>query len=462
MIAIEQEQLSTDTTAINLLDGSIRRRLEEFAESNSEFWSFRTGSSRDYAHAYLQYPGMMVPKMQRVIMSCICETVPTIRRVFDPFVGSGTVMTESMLEGLDFLGYDINPLAVLTCRAKTGPFMDDILNDAASLLSAEIDADMSDDIIAGFPYLDKWFRTDVAIGLSRIRRAIRSQKDLWCRRFFWVALAETVRLSSNSRTSTFKLHKRPVKEISRDISPSDTFNKVVLANLGKLIEMKKSIGDKGLLKDDIYVRDVSVEQMDVMKMGSVIDDGILCDMLVTSPPYGDNVTTVPYGQYSYLPLQWIDLHDIDPSINESIISSTHEIDSRSIGGSRKHALNDVEELRSVSSTLGTTLKELEHEPKDRSIRVAAFCRDLDRSIDPILARLKPNAYMVWTIGNRRVAGRIVPTDDIALELLTARGVILVHRFERIIPSKRMAVKNSVAETMRAETILILRKGGEHD
>ena len=31
------------------------------------------------------------------------------------------------------------------------------------------------------------------------------------------------------------------------------------------------------------------------------------DLIVTSPPYGDNNTTVPYGQYSYLPLQWIDL-----------------------------------------------------------------------------------------------------------------------------------------------------------
>jgi site-specific DNA-methyltransferase (cytosine-N4-specific) len=105
---------------------------------------------------------------------------------------------------------------------------------------------------------------------------------------------------------------------------------------------------------------------------------------------------------------------------------------------------------------------LENEPRDRAVRVAAFCRDLNLSMDFILSKLASNAYMIWTIGNRRVGGQVVPTDDIILELLAVRGAKLVHRFERVIPSKRMAVKNNIAETMMAETILILRKGNERD
>ena len=371
-------------------------------------------------------------------------------------------MTESMLGGFDFLGYDINPLAVLICRAKSGPFLYEELKDDFNCLSTAIAVDKSDKVETNSAYLYKWFRQDVVIELSRIRRAIRSLSQLWCRRFFWVALAETVRLSSNSRTSTFKLHKRPDDEINRAISPVDIFSKIIFANLIKLQDMKNKLIENGLLNDDAYTGNVSVEPRNILQTGGGIGEFTPCDMLVTSPPYGDNVTTVPYGQYSYLPLQWIDLDDIDPSIDESYLSSTHEIDARSIGGSLKNALNDVVELRTISPILDKTLKDLEKEPRDRSVRVAAFWRDMDRSLGPILGKLNPNAYMVWTTGNRRVAGRIVPTDDIALELLAARGAVFVHRFERIIPSKRMAVKNDTAETMRAETILVLRKGGRHD
>ena len=70
------------------------------------------------------------------------------------------------------------------------------------------------------------------------------------------------------------------------------------------------------------------------------------DLLVTSPPYGDNPSTVPYGQYSYLPLQWIDLDDIHEDIDSSYLRSTHEIDTRSLGGSKKHAVRDVQHLSS--------------------------------------------------------------------------------------------------------------------
>ena len=65
--------------------------------------------------------------------------------------------------------------------------------------------------------------------------------------------------------------------------------------------------------------------------------------------------------------------------------------------------------------------------------------------------------MIWTIGNRRVGGEPVPTDDILKEILLAKGVRAVTRFERKIPSKRMATRNTIASTMRGEAILVFRK-----
>ena len=151
------------------------------------------------------------------------QTDRKIETVFDPFAGAGTVLTESMLLGRNFMAHDANPLAVLLCKTKSGPFRHSHLADAAALLKSRILSDTSGVVEVDFYNRDKWFSPAVSVQLSRIRRAIRKECDLWCRRFFWVALAETVRLTSNSRTSTFKLHIRSAEERAIDACPRAMF-----------------------------------------------------------------------------------------------------------------------------------------------------------------------------------------------------------------------------------------------
>ncbi|MCP4216614.1 MAG: site-specific DNA-methyltransferase [bacterium] len=439
------------------VDEKLRKTLLSFSNRNSDYWSFRGKAAREHAHAYLQYPAMMVPRMQGKLIRIVRQLNPWIKNVFDPFVGSGTVMTEAMLQGLSFCGNDINPLAVLICRTKKGPWVTIALKEKIDTLMECIRSDNSNQLEVDFPNLSKWFRPDVAVELSRIRRGIRKESAKWARRFFWLALAETIRLSSNSRTSTFKLHIRPPEEVeSRAIHPIENFHEIVYSNFDKLSTMKALLEERGLLNEDRFTGEVDIRLQDSAAGGEKTEMESY-DLLVTSPPYGDNTSTVPYGQYSYLPLRWIDLTDIDDTADNKWLSSTCEIDRRSLGGVKANALEESGELMKQSKTFARTIDNLKDEPKDRAQRVAAFCRDLDRSLDPILNRLKKNAVMVWTVGNRSVGGRIVPTDDILTELLSARGAKHVAGFQRYIPSKRMAVRNNIAQTMRAETILVMRK-----
>ncbi len=431
-----------------------------YALGDRDYWSFRGKAVREHAHAYLQYPAMMVPQMQGELIKVLREFVPGIKSVYDPFVGSGTVMTESMLQGLDFRGQDINPLAVLICQTKKGPFFEKALQNKIETLLNVIAEDKSDHTDIDFPNIFKWFRNDTAVGLSRIRRAIRLEPSKWSRRFFWVALAETVRLSSNSRTSTFKLHIRPSDEIkSRNISPEEIFKNIIQTNFEKLSEIKKILEEKGFLEKSKFTGSINIKLADSAKSSlSHISDKDRFDLLVTSPPYGDNVSTVPYGQYSYLPLQWIDKADIDGNADDSFTSTTHEIDRRSLGGIRNAAIEESGELKKISRTFSQTIKSLHDEPRDRAIRVSAFCRDLNKCIDPLLNALNPGAYMAWTVGNRRVGKKTISMDKILSEFLLARGAMEIVRLNRVIPSKRMAVKNNISSTMRMETILIFKKG----
>ena len=440
-------------------DIQLKNYLDSLSFKNSEFWSFRGKAVREHSHGYFQYPAMMVPQMQRSLIEAAQNSQPDIKWVFDPFMGSGTVLTEALMLGLNFAGTDINPLAVLSCRAKKGPFRSEEIKKKSDLLRDAIDKDHSNIIEAKFPGLEKWFSNHVSSEVSRIRRAIQTEKSLWVRRFFWIALVEVSRLTSNSRTSTFKLHIRKPQEIDeRHLSPISLFSKVLDNNIKRLKTQESLLKERGFISNGRYKGIIDTRLKDAMAPDNSNREKY--DLLVTSPPYGDNVTTVPYGQYSYLPLQWIDFKDIVRIKNNGWLKSTHEIDSRSLGGSKKMTNKWTETLSQLSPSYNNFIQSLNGDA--RSQKVTAFCRDFYLCLDPILSTLKPDAYMFWTLGNRRVAGKIVPTDDIFRDFLETKRSVFVEKIKRIIPSKRMAIKNNIAETIKAETVLVMRKAKKND
>ena len=438
-------------------DDRIVRQLQCLSDDDDDYWAFRRRAVRNQAHGITQYPAMMVPSMQAKLISVVSEIDGTVDRVLDPFAGSGTTLVECMRLGLDYSGQDINPLAILICRTKAGPFLTDVLESAIKAVIERAGADRGERVEADFTGIEKWFCPNAINDLSRIRRAIRQIDNIWCRRVLWTSLAETVRLTSNSRTSTFKLHVRSADDLeSRSVDPFHTFAAIVSDVNTRLVEEAEALREGGhITKDGCYRGDVVVELGDSTKSVPALNGEH--DMLLTSPPYGDNTTTVPYGQYSFLPLQWIDLRDIDENADFSYLRSTHEIDTRSIGGSRKNAVQEVQDLLDVSPSLRETLNRLEQLPADRAKRVAGYYRDLAVSLDPVLNALRRDAYMIWTVGNRSVGGKPVPTDAILEELLNTRGSCLVAKIHRKIPSKRMATRNAISSTMRKESILVFRK-----
>lgn len=436
-------------------DTLLSQRLEALANADKDYWSFKGNSCREHGHGLFQYPAMMVPQVARSILEQACSVHPNIERAGDPFSGSGTIMTESMMRGLSFWGLDINPLAVLVCRVKNGPFFIEELAQKIQELKDRIILDNLSIIEAHFPNRDKWFKKDVQVSLSRIHRAIHQETTLWARRFFWIALAETVRMTSNSRTSTFKLHIRKPEDIEgRNSDPVQVFNKLLDRNFQHFQDQANLLMTSDHLANGYYKRDVSIALGDVRD----IKEQTQCDIIITSPPYGDNATTVPYGQYSYLPLQWIDRRDIDEEIDEDFLASTHEIDTRSLGGSKRVKDGETKSLCDRSPAFAQYVKALCSQPRDRALRITAFFRDLDACLDPILKTLRPNGLMVWILGNRKVGGKRVPLDKILAELLSVHNARLLCKLSRRISSKRMALKNNVADTISRETILVMRKG----
>lgn len=455
----------SDTTHEPLTPEAIDRRLLQALderEADPDFWSSKDRDRRDSAHCIFQYPAMMVPLVQRRLLAAVLDAKPGIRSLYDPFVGSGTSLVSGMHFGLDVYGNDVNPLAILISRVRTARASEFTIGAIVGQIVREAGADRRETIDCSLPNRDKWFRPAVSLELSRLRRAIRRQTDLWVRRFLWVALAETVRLTSNDRTSTYKLHARPSDEISkRNPSPIAVFREIGATSAEAFAEFRRELRQRGRLKTGRYLGGSDVRIGDTRHLEGAWEDGSF-DLIMTSPPYGDNLTTVTYGQHSYLPLHWIDFDDIDASADAGTLRTTQEIDRRSLGGAPDAASWSEEQVLSTSSTLTLFADRLPAVPADGRKRLLRFYGDFAASMVRIVALAKADAYMIWTVGNRNIGGKQVPTDRVLTELLDARQCRVLKILTRKIHHKRMPDRNASSSTMREEKILLVRKLGHSD
>jgi hypothetical protein len=428
-------------------------KLNRLREAHEDHWAYRY-AARANQQTLFQYPAMMVADMQRDLASALLtHRAKAVGPLFDPFVGSGTTLSAAMSLGRDFVGWDINPLAVLISRVKAGPLHIGAFADAAKRVGEVRTALAPDERFENWRY---WFTDEVARALTALRQAIAAEPNPSTRRFLWVCLAETVRLTSNSRTSTVKLHRRPIEQIACRPNPMTMFGRVAEENLRRLSQAAQELTLAGHMSRGWYRGNVTIRLGDCRELTF---NGPAAAVLITSPPYGDNTSTVPYGQHAYLPLQWIDLPDIDTSACRDYLATTHEIDRRSLGGSKRITVEQRQTLIGRSPVLADLLKRLTNAGPDRSNRVIAFTRDLDDALARVLPMVKRQGLTAWTVGSRRVGGQLVLLNEMLPELASAYGYAQVETLHREIPAnrKRMASRNNEGFTMSREYVVILRR-----
>lgn len=444
------------TRLITRADNRLRAallNLERHGESG--YWEFRRQSKRSGVHGLFQYPAMMVPKMQGDILDAILLTNPDTQQVWDPFVGAGTTLTETMARGCNFSGLDINPLAILICEAKSSVFLSADLDAKAQSVLRRCLSDTGMTIDAVFPGRTKWFTRRVAIRLSRIRRAIQQESSDWVRKIMWVVFAETIRKTSNSRTSTYKLHIRPLDDVVGLPDPIKVFKKELLEAVERFRYHEELLGSKNLLisgkyraKTDLRCQDIRTDLDNKPKR--------MFDLMITSPPYGDNRSTVSYGQFSYLALNWIPVEDL-PAAAE-MFSSAYATDVSSLGG----RMIDTDKKAAVVNSVSPAFREYYRtltKLGDRRLngKVASFLYDFFEAMNRIVPRIKPGGYLAWTLGDRTVGGTPVPFVKICREFQESLGLSHVVSVRRKIPSKRTPGRNSVGNTMGSECLVLTRR-----
>ncbi len=386
-----------------------------------EYWDFST--YRKYS-PLVKYPATMVAPMQECIIREVISSDPSIKNVFDPFAGSGTVLIEGKKLGLDVIGFDINPLAILITRVQLEGIPSNTVDVSIRRLFSRITMLNGNVQPFSFKNIHKWFNEDVILSLSVLRQAIIDEPNDTMRRFFWCCFSETVRKFSNTRTSTFKLHIKEEKQIQETVDESIEFFKE-----HTIIQARKyATTDCFSTKINLQCGD-SINLIDAIELSSI-------DLICTSPPYGDNHTTVTYGQYSILPILWIDAKDLE-IWNEKLISSFSSIDSLSLGG-HLYSINDDEYADFVVGISPSKKK-----------KIIAFFRDYELIYKKLSRILKPGKLMILTLGNRRVDNHEVRFDQFNDNLAKKYGMELDSTITRNIIGKRMPSKVSKVENVGA-------------
>jgi len=351
--------------------------------------------------------------------------------LLDPFMGSGVTAVESLIGERRFVGYDINPLAVLISKVRTTPIKRGALTDALAKITRQYSQANASPV--EFHNIHYWFHDDVIQKLSNLREAMAAIEDDGLRRFFEVAFSETVRRVSRTRYNEFKLLRK--KNDEEKVSVIKTFRDVSLKNIQMLTDFYRDSPPK--------TRNLQVEERNVIG-GIPVEDGSV-DLVVTSPPYGDSRTTVAYGQFSRLSLRWLGLEE--------------KVDKTSLGSKARDISRDL-----PSGVLHDFIGRIAEKNEKRAKEVFSFYFDLYRTVEIIARKVKSGGYVCFIVGNRRVKGIELPTDKISADFFGANGFAHLGTFVRAISNKRMPAQNSPSNvagqkdlTMRYEYVVVLRR-----
>lgn len=424
-------------------------------ETVKEYWDFRKNDRREHVHSLIKYPAVMVPNMQGEIFDLVLKNDPDIHNVLDPFMGSGTILVEGLIRKLNVTGIDINPLSYLTVTVKTQKYArNTLLKKKEQLFKLLNDIDIDTIKNHHFNGIEKWYKPDVIVSLSRIRFCILQEPDIKYRRLFWVTFADIAKQADNARTSTFKLHIKTQATIDEtDYDCITNFKEKLTNNIDAILDFK-SLRHNETAK--LYLGDAKqiLQDKRSFPLNSV-------DLIITSPPYGDNATTISYGQYSVLPLRWIPLEDIHSLITQETIASLSKIDHDSLGGtcySYEHIIESG--ILDISKELHSFIEPLLVEKRiDKVRKVASFVLDFAQVIQNLAPVIKANKLLVFTVGNRHVNKTEFPFHSIIKELADYYGLDMKYDFRRNIIKNKNYVDTSAQgfKTINKETIMILQK-----
>ena len=418
--------------------------------------SFRQQSGgigrRDFATHWLHwYPAKMFHRIPSICLDNL--NLPEDATVLDPFCGSGTVLLEANIRGLDAIGLDINPLARLISRVKVTPVNPHVLEDQVALLLER--AKHSRSRPKPHPVLDSWLSSSARVGLHRLGNAIEEVTDPDCRAFLIVTMTSTVRrLStadpavpplvrlSEARAESAGPRYRKALQHARSVTTAlvySSFLEAAKANIRRMSElhaMQPALGSTRFADRGAHAA-----------CTGLISSSI--DTIITSPPY--------CGAQKYVRSMKLEL--ILSGFPESQL---RVLDRRTLGTEAvTRSVTGVEDLLTGDEYADGLVREIYRANPVRARMASDYSRYMRHFAEECRRVLRPGGHLLITLGRSTLAGVPFPADRIFHRAGRKVGFDSIATLIDRIPSRGLLTeRHSTAGRIDHEYITWLRRPDE--
>jgi DNA modification methylase len=381
------------------------------------------------------FPARMAPELA-------LEALKNIARggtIVDPMMGSGTVIRQATDLGLNAMGFDMDPLAVLMSRVWTTPVEDDLI-ERVHARAAKI-ALAADPGAVTLPWIDGdketrdfiayWFGSRQSDALRCWSSAIMELDD---GAFGPEAAALDVLRIALSRIIVTK---EQCASLARDTSHSRphrvalTSDYCVHQGLGRSLKMVRK---RLLIAPPSAGASVMLGDARSMTLGNEAADAVL-----TSPPY---LNAIDYLRGHRMSLVWLG-HKL---------SDLRAIRSASIGAERGPDAGTV-----LHTEVKDALGDLAELPRRHEGMIDRFVADVVGLASEVKRVLRPGGVATMVVGNSTLKGVFIKNSAAVAKALELQGMNFVGEVVRDLPSQSRYLPttagSSLANRMRQETVL---------
>lgn len=389
-------------------------------------------------HGFDRYPAKMIPQMARFLIDEISKPGDT---VLDPFCGSGSVLVESLLRERNAVGIDLNPLAVVFAKAKT------ILYDPV-LLGKQFQEILSRFATPVCPYQYDFLNSNYWFTPATLRKlgVIRTVLDGYLLElppnymFFWKAvMASIVRECSRADTrgpKPFISKRARARRLGRHFDPIKMFQSTAWSWMNTECLYAAKLAKNGAR--------AQVELGDSRHLSSILGKQQV-DAVITSPPY---LSAQDYYRSSKLQLFVMGSSETDlKERSRTFIGSDRILYDKSLLD---------KELPSVLAE--RTRDELAGHNKKSACVFAQYVLDMSAVLDEISSLLKEGLSCAIVSGYNLVAGVVVRTPEVIVELAEMKGFKLRKCYKDKIRDRWVpTIRNGHSGVIDDEYLLMFQK-----
>lgn len=388
-----------------------------------------------YSHSFFKYPCRFIPEIPRwAIRRYLSDNAN--ESVFDPFSGSGTTLLESIINGYEAYGTEIDDIAKLITKVKTTSFsqkkLDEIADEYNKIIT-NVNIDRMPEKLPAINNLEHWFTKDAIVKLAEIKKNIDNVYDEDIRDFLNVCFVSIIKRVSNADDVS------PKPYVSNKIikTPPETL-KEFSGTFKKYFEAIKELSSLHITNK------ASIIKGDALNFEF---DGQF-DLAITSPPY---INAFDYARTMRLENLWL---------NTMTEDELREKKKDYVGTETIKVVDEESKLEILdkSPILHSYYLKILEKDKKRALIVKKFFEDMDENLKNVYEYLKSGGHYMIVIGNSSIRSVEVESWKVLEQIAELIGFKTETYFNYLIQNPYIRIpRGNRGGKINVDHVLVLRK-----